>query len=129
MILSTCRKTLCLFAGKKSTSSPMLFWKHCKDMQTYFGYFGQTWLHTPKMIVSTCTLECGINVPLAINFSKIFPQHIIFPTPPYPLVIISWKKSRSKCVASLVFFASNLLIHPIIYSFCQEAIQMFLFMS
>ena len=56
VILSTCRKPLCLFAGKKSTSSPMLYWRYCKDMQTsYFGYFGHAWLHTPKMIVSTCT--------------------------------------------------------------------------
>ena len=56
MILSTCRKPSCLFAGKKSTSSPMLYWRYCKDMQTsYFGYFGHAWLHTPKMIVSTCT--------------------------------------------------------------------------
>ena len=55
MILSTCRKPLCLFAGKKSTSSPMLYWRYCKDMQTsYFAYFSHAWLHTPKMIVSTC---------------------------------------------------------------------------
>ena len=41
---------------QKTTSSPMLYWKYCKDMQTsYFGYFGHAWLHTPKMIVSTCT--------------------------------------------------------------------------
>ena len=34
----------------------MLYWRYCKDMQTsYFGYFGHAWLHTPKMIVSTCT--------------------------------------------------------------------------
>ena len=47
--LSTCRKPLCLLAGKKSTSSPMLYWRYCKDMQTsYFGYFGNPWLHTPK---------------------------------------------------------------------------------
>ena len=33
----------------------MLFWRYCKDIQTsYFGYFGHAWLHTPKMIVSTC---------------------------------------------------------------------------
>ena len=54
MILSTCRKPLCSFAGKKSTSSPMLYWRYCKDMQTYFGYFGHICMHTPKMI-STCT--------------------------------------------------------------------------
>ena len=47
--LSICRKPLCLLAGKKSASSPMLYWRYCKDMQTsYFGYFGNLWLHTPK---------------------------------------------------------------------------------
>ena len=48
VILSTCRKLLCLSAGKKSTSSPMLFWIYCKDMQTtYFGYFQHAcFLHT-----------------------------------------------------------------------------------
>ena len=56
VILSTCRKASCLFPGKKSTSSPMLYWRYCKDMQTsYFGYFGHAWLHTPKTIKSTCT--------------------------------------------------------------------------
>ena len=56
MILSTCRKPSSLFAGKKLTSSPILYWRYCKDMQTsYFGYFGHAWLHTPKMMVSTCT--------------------------------------------------------------------------
>ena len=42
----------------------MLYWRYYKDMHTsyfdmhmtsYFGYFGHAWLHTPKMIVSTCT--------------------------------------------------------------------------
>ena len=47
-------ENLCLSAGKKSTSSPMLFWRYWKDMQISFGYFGYAWLHTPKMIVSTC---------------------------------------------------------------------------
>ena len=27
---------MCLFAGKKSTSSPILLWGYCKDMQTLF---------------------------------------------------------------------------------------------
>ena len=58
-ILSSCRKLLCLSAGKKSTSPTMLFWRYCKDMQTYFGYFGYAWLPTTKMIVSTCRrLQC-----------------------------------------------------------------------
>ena len=52
-------ENFCLSAGKKSTSSPLLLWKYCKDMQTYFGYFGHAWLHSPKMIVSTCRrLRC-----------------------------------------------------------------------
>ena len=46
VILSTCRKLSCLFAGKKSTSPALFFWRYCKDMQTsYFGYFGHAWLH------------------------------------------------------------------------------------
>ena len=46
---------LCLFAGKKSTSPLMLFWRYCKDIQTsYFAHFGHNWLRTPKMIVSIC---------------------------------------------------------------------------
>ena len=45
MILPSCRKSLCLSGGKSST------WRYCKDMQTYFGYFGHTWLHSAKMMV------------------------------------------------------------------------------
>ena len=54
--ISTCRKLLCLSAGKKSTSSPpmLAFLENGKDMQTYFGYFRHAWLHTPKVIVSAC---------------------------------------------------------------------------
>ena len=60
LILSTCRKLLCPFAGKKSTSPSMLFWRYWKDIQTYFGYFGHAWLYTPKMIVPTCgRLRCA----------------------------------------------------------------------
>ena len=34
---------------------PQVFLKYCKDIQTsYFGYFGDPWLRTSKMIVSTC---------------------------------------------------------------------------
>ena len=55
MILSTCSKPLWLFGAKISTSSPMLYWRYCKDMQTsHFGYFGHAWLDTTKMIVLTC---------------------------------------------------------------------------
>ena len=52
--ISSCRKLSCLSAGKKSASFPLLFWRYYEDMQTYFGYFGHAWLHTPTMIVSTC---------------------------------------------------------------------------
>ena len=39
----------------QSISFPTFFWRYCKDMQTsYFGYFRHAWLHTPKMILSTC---------------------------------------------------------------------------
>ena len=52
-------KNVCLFADKKSTSSHMLFLQYFKDMQTScFKYFGHAWLHTPKMIVSSCRNVC-----------------------------------------------------------------------
>ena len=35
---------------------PMLLWRYCKDMQTYFGYFGHAWLQSTKMIVSPCRM-------------------------------------------------------------------------
>ena len=55
VIVSTCRKLLCLSACKKSTSYPTFFSGYCKDMQTsYFGFFGHVWLHTSKMTVITC---------------------------------------------------------------------------
>ena len=47
-------ENLWLSAGKNSTSSPMLFWKYCKNMQIYFGYFEHTWLHSSKIIVPNC---------------------------------------------------------------------------
>ena len=48
VILSSCKRLLCFSADKKSTSLPMLLWRYCKDMQTYFRYFGHPWLHSPK---------------------------------------------------------------------------------
>ena len=42
---------LCLSAGKKNQLHSPVFWSYCKDMQTYFGYFGQVWLCTPNRIV------------------------------------------------------------------------------
>ena len=53
VILSICRNSLCFSAGKKPISKPMLFLRCCKDMQTYFEYFGHVWLSITKMIVST----------------------------------------------------------------------------
>ena len=48
-----------LFIGKNQLHPP-LFWSYCEDMKTScFGYFGHTWLRTPKMTVSTCwILQC-----------------------------------------------------------------------
>ena len=68
LILSTCRKLLCPFADKKSTSPFMLFWRYWKDIQTYFGYFGHAWLHTPKMIVPTCRRLWCVSACQKMNF-------------------------------------------------------------
>ena len=46
------QKTFVFICRQKSTSSPMLLWRYCIDMQTYFGYFGHAQLHSPKMVVS-----------------------------------------------------------------------------
>ena len=43
--------------AKNKTPSFMLLWRYCKDMQTYFEYFGQAWLYSPKMIVLTCDFD------------------------------------------------------------------------
>ena len=59
LILSTCRKLLCLSAGKKK-SSPTFFCKHYKDIQiSYFGWFGHAWLCKPTIVLSPCRkLQC-----------------------------------------------------------------------
>ena len=46
-------ETFMFICRQKIISYPMLFWKYCKVMQTYFGYFGHAWLCTAKMIIST----------------------------------------------------------------------------
>ena len=53
------QKTFVFFC-KISTSFPMLFWRHSKDIQTScFGCFWHVLLYTPKMIVWTCRrLQC-----------------------------------------------------------------------
>ena len=66
VILSSCRKRLCLSAGKNSTSLPMLLWRYYKDMQTHFGYFGHSWLHS--MIVSPCRRLQSLS---ACNYNKL----------------------------------------------------------
>ena len=38
------------------------FWRYCKDMLTYFEYFGHAWLHTLKMIVSMFICMPKINL-------------------------------------------------------------------
>ena len=43
MILSTCTKLSCLSASKKPTSSPMLFWRYFKYMQTSYLLFWVLW--------------------------------------------------------------------------------------
>ena len=59
VIPSSCQKLSRLSAGKKSNLLSMLFWRYCKNIQTYFGYFGHAWLHTSRMIVSNCRrLQC-----------------------------------------------------------------------
>ena len=52
VILPSYRKHLCLSVGKTSTSSPILLWGYCKNIQIYFGYFGHARSHALKMIVS-----------------------------------------------------------------------------
>ena len=55
--LPTHRKLSCLFAGKKSTScSPHAILEILQRYPNFLlcGYFGHDWLHTPKMIVSSC---------------------------------------------------------------------------
>ena len=54
VVLSSYRKLLRLSLGKKSTSSSMLLWRYCKDIQVYSGYFGYACLHLPKVITPTC---------------------------------------------------------------------------
>ena len=56
-------ENFCVYLQAKNQLHPTLsnnFWRYCKDMQSsYFGYFGQAWLDTPKMIVSTYRkLQC-----------------------------------------------------------------------
>ena len=49
----------------------MLFWRYCKDMQTYyFRFFGHAWLHTPKMMLSTSSFYSYINA-FTIDINKI----------------------------------------------------------
>ena len=61
LIPSTCRKLLCLSAGKELTSSSMFFWRYCKDVQTYFEYFGHIWLESFDVYLhAENTLHCTL---------------------------------------------------------------------
>ena len=49
------QKTFVFFCRQKINFTRIFFWRYCKDIQnSYFGYFGHAWLHTPKMIASAC---------------------------------------------------------------------------
>ena len=57
--VSVCSKLSCLSACKKINFVPHVFLEILQRYATYFGYFGYAWLHTPKLIVSTCRrLRC-----------------------------------------------------------------------
>ena len=43
-----------LICGQKINVIAHAFLEILQYMQTYFGYFRHAWLHTPKMIVSSC---------------------------------------------------------------------------
>ena len=98
MILSICRKPLCLFAGKKTTSPPptLLYWRYCKDIQTsYFGYFGHAWL--PKMIVSPCTRLGFLFACKKQTFSCIlFLRYYILKNPSTWLAVLIWELESCK---------------------------------
>ena len=52
MLICMQKKTTSLLdsEGKKITSSPMLFWRYCKDIQTsYLGTFGMPDYTHPKL--------------------------------------------------------------------------------
>ena len=58
----------------------MLLWRYCKDMQTYFGYFGHAWLHS--MIASPCTKDskficCMHKISFIIHFFLTALQRIL----------------------------------------------------
>ena len=54
------RKTFVFIGRQKINFTRHVFLRCCKDVQTYFGYFGNAWLHTPQMIVWTCGKLNGI---------------------------------------------------------------------
>ena len=48
VIQSVCRKVLCLSPGKKSASSPMLFWRYCKICKPIMGNLDMPGYTHPK---------------------------------------------------------------------------------
>ena len=45
------QKTFMFISRQKLNFIPHALMEDCKYIQTYFGYFGHAWLHSPKMIV------------------------------------------------------------------------------
>ena len=77
VVLSPCRKHLCLSTSKKSTLPPMFFWRYHKDMQTYYGLMGHARLHTRKMLISTwrtlpCLSTCQKQTPSLTSFLRYY---------------------------------------------------------
>ena len=55
---SSCRK-LMFICRQKINFIPHAFMEILQRYETYFGYFGHAWLHSPIIIVSPCTrLQC-----------------------------------------------------------------------
>ena len=60
---------------KKSTLSPLFFWRYCTDMQTsYFGYFGHVWLinYSKKIsvLISMSKTNFIIHFPEILDFNE-----------------------------------------------------------
>ena len=63
------KKAFMFICRQKINFTQILFWRYCKDMQTScFEDFGYAWLHTPKVIVSTCRTRQSLSACQKINF-------------------------------------------------------------
>ena len=62
-------ESFCVYLQTKNQLHPSCFYGDIENnMQTYFGSFRQAWLHSPKMIVSTCRGLSCLSVHKKINF-------------------------------------------------------------